>query len=164
MLFSFKLALIDRDDCRRDNKLRLIYQAPALQIRTIFINVMKENKMILQKTKAILTLSLVCSTVFLVSSAQAAHMGAAPTGTSADYGAAVAVQGADKQITVSPETQWVNVNNGETVQFLVGGKTFAWHFDTYQTSPVLNLSAIAPPDLNVGKVKVFVAPDPLYMN
>jgi hypothetical protein len=126
---------------------------------------MKANKMILQKHKAILMLSLACSSVFLATSAQAAHMGAgAPTGTIADYGSAAAAQGADTQVTVTPETKWVNVNNGETVQFLVSGKTFAWHFDTFQNSPILNLSAIAPPDVNVGKVKVFVAPDPLYMN
>jgi len=118
----------------------------------------------LQKHKAILMLSLACSSVFVAATAQAAHMGAAPTGTIADYGSAAAVQGADTQVTVTPETKWVNVNNGETVQFLVSGKTFAWHFDTFQNSPILNLSAIAPPNVNVGKVKVFVAPDPLYMN
>src|ERR1700716_413397 len=43
--------------------------------------------------------------------------------------AAAAAEAADRTITITPDPQYVNVQGGDTVQFNVGGKTFAWDFD-----------------------------------
>ncbi|HEV7815784.1 MAG TPA: CzcE family metal-binding protein [Janthinobacterium sp.] len=107
-----------------------------------------------------LPLTVGASLALLASSAFA--MG--PTGTKADYGFAAAPGSADGEITVTPQTKWVNVDDGQTVKFSVDNKTFTWHFSTFQNPPVLNLSVIAPSDVNVGNVKVYIAPDPLYLN
>jgi len=66
------------------------------------------------------------SSAVLASNAHAAN----PTGTAADYGTSVAANPYDRKITISAQTKWVNVHDGETVQFDVGGKTFGWHFNT----------------------------------
>src|SRR4051812_4907581 len=46
-----------------------------------------------------------------------------PSGSSADYGVAVAENTAARTIVVTPQTRWVNVTNGETVKFAVGDKS-----------------------------------------
>jgi len=51
------------------------------------------------------------SSAMLASSAHAAG----PTGTAADYGTSVAASTDARQITISPQTKWVNVTDGETV-------------------------------------------------
>src|SRR5260221_103741 len=50
---------------------------------------------------------------------------------------------ANRTITIKPDTKYVNVQTGQTVQFNTGGKTFAWNFD----GPIysFNLNRVAPP-------------------
>jgi hypothetical protein len=45
------------------------------------------------------------------------------------------------------------------VRFNAGAKTFAWHFSTFNDKP-FDLSAIAPKDVDVKGVRVYVAADP----
>ena len=68
---------------------------------------------------------------------------------------------ADRTITITPDTKYVNVEGGQTVKFDVGGKTFAWDFDGPVTS--FDLNRVAPPDLLDHMVTAYVSPNPLYM-
>lgn len=94
----------------------------------------------------------------------AASAATAATAATAIYGQPAAGAAADKQVALRPDTRWVNVNNGDTVRFSAGGKSFVWHFDTLQDSPTFALGAIAPRDVDVGAVRVYVAANPLYRN
>jgi hypothetical protein len=114
--------------------------------------------MLKQKQKFMLMLSLGFSSAILAPNTYA--VGA--TGTNADYGVAVSTNFADRQVGVTPATKWVNVTNGETVRFAASGKNFSWHFDTFdQTS--FDLSAIAPKDVNIKGVRIYVASNPVYL-
>ena len=64
-------------------------------------------------------------------------------------------------IAITPHTKYVNVEGGDTVKFLVGQKTFTWHFDVARTISSFNLKQIAP-DLLDHPVMVYVEPDPMY--
>ena len=102
-----------------------------------------------------------------VLAACAAHASAAPDakpGSKASYGTPAPAASADYHLTVTPNTKWLNVDNGDTVQFDAAGKSFTWHFSTLWDSTALNLSAIAPADVKVGTTRVFVGADPKYLN
>lgn len=62
---------------------------------------------------------------------------------------------AQRTITITPTTKYVNVERWEVVKFLVDGKSFTWDFYTLGT-PIFEMAAIAPKDINVGKVVVYV--------
>ena len=86
---------------------------------------------------------------------------AGPTGTAADYGTSVAASTDARQITISPQTKWVNVTDGETVKFDVNGKTFAWNVNTFSNDSEFDLAKIAPAGTQVNDVRVYVAANPL---
>lgn len=68
---------------------------------------------------------------------------------------------ADRTIMLDAGMKWVNVTGGEIIRFVVGGKSFSWHFDGY--NPAFELNKIAPADtLGDHPVRVYVSPDPLY--
>ncbi len=63
--------------------------------------------------------------------------------------------------------QSVNVAYGETVKFIVNGengseRSFAWRFDVSPVLTHVDLSDVAPADLSVRDVRIFVAPDSRY--
>lgn len=74
-------------------------------------------------------------------------------------GSAASDQSVDRQIELRPGAKYVNVTRGETVLIKAGGQAFAWKFDTLGT-PVFSLQEIAPKDINVQGVQVYVAPSP----
>ena len=84
-----------------------------------------------------------------------------PTGSSADYGNAVASANADRKIDLQSGVHNVTVTNGDTVEFTNGSDSVIWHFDTFPGQTVVDLSAIAP-KLNAQGVRVFVRENPLY--
>jgi hypothetical protein len=86
----------------------------------------------------------------------------AATTLQAVYGTSANGAAADRQITITADTKWVNVNNGETVTFNVNGKSFTWHFDTLQAEDRFDLAKIAPAGVDVGMVTVYVNSNPLY--
>jgi len=98
------------------------------------------------------------SAALLANGAQAAG----PTGTAADYGSAVADSAATEAIEVTQGTKYVNVNNGDTVHFVSNGKSFTWHFETFPSTTSIDLSAIAPKDLHVSGVRVYIGANPLF--
>lgn len=69
---------------------------------------------------------------------------------------------AGRTIVVDAGTRNINVENGETVRFDVNGKSFAYTFNTFGNETAFDLSAIAPGDVMVPAVHVYVAPNPLY--
>jgi hypothetical protein len=82
--------------------------------------------------------------------------------TSADFGAPAATQAATHTITIQADTKYVRVENGDTVQFDVNGKTFTFAFNTLTGETSFELSRIAPQGVDVPQVRVFVLPNPLY--
>jgi hypothetical protein len=82
---------------------------------------------------------------------------AAPSGTSADYGSAVADNAATRTIVVTPQTRSVNVTNGETVKLVVGDKSVNWFVSTYPNVNSFDLAKIAPEASGADGVRVYVA-------
>lgn len=82
---------------------------------------------------------------------------------SPNFGTPMHEGNADRTIVLDAATKWVNVTGGETVKFIVNGKSFSWRFDTNNLAPVFDLDQIAPAGMLSGqRIKVYVAPDPLY--
>lgn len=79
-----------------------------------------------------------------------------------DFGMATSAANADHHIVIQPDTTAVDVDDGDTVEFFVGGKNFTWHFDTLGGEGAFDLSKIAPEGVDVSKVTVYVASNPLY--
>lgn len=106
--------------------------------------------------------TLVIASAFAAATLAAAGAQAAPA--SQIYGEAVQGGAPDRNVTVTASTRFVNVTDGQTIRFNAGGKTFEWHFDTLSGSPNFDLSAIAPKDVDVSGVRVYVEENPLYRN
>jgi hypothetical protein len=66
-----------------------------------------------------------------------------------------------RNVAVGADTRYVNVVNGETVSFKVDGKTFTYAFNAWNSIGAVDLSAIAPKDVKVPQVRVYIAPNPL---
>ena len=73
------------------------------------------------------------------------------------YGNAIPVEAATRQITLTPDTKWINVKHGESVNFMAGGKSFAWNFYTLRSETSFDLATIAPKDINLQQIRVYVA-------
>jgi hypothetical protein len=70
---------------------------------------------------------------------------------------------ANRTITITPDTRYVNVEGGQIVTFDAGGKTFTWNFDGPETVQAFDLSQVTPPGLLDHAVTAYVSPNPLYM-
>jgi len=109
------------------------------------------------KTMQRLTIAL----AFAAASIGGAHA-AGLNGTAADYGTQTAAANADRIINIDAGTKYVNVDNGETVQFKVDGQMFTWHFDTVGNGTSFDLSKIAPASAKLQGIQAYVAANPLY--
>lgn len=69
---------------------------------------------------------------------------------------------ADKTITITPDTKYVNVQQGQVVKFDVGGKTFAWDFDNAVTVESFDLNRVAPPGMLDHEVRAYIEPNVQY--
>lgn len=69
---------------------------------------------------------------------------------------------AQRTIEITPDTQYVNVQGGQIVNFNIGGKTFTWDFDGPTWVASFNLNRVTPPGLLDHPVTAFVSPNPLY--
>lgn len=69
---------------------------------------------------------------------------------------------ADTTITITPDTHYVNVQKGQVVKFDVGGKTFAWDFDSAVTVESFDLNRVAPPGMLDHEVTAYIAPNVQY--
>jgi hypothetical protein len=77
-------------------------------------------------------------------------------------GTAATATATTRVINILPKTKSVNVTQGDTIKFVVGEQSFAWHFDTLRASDSFLLSKIAPKEVDTHRVRVYVAPNPLY--
>ena len=67
----------------------------------------------------------------------------------------------NKEITITPDTKWVNVTQGDDVKFIVQqtGQSFVWNFET-PGAENFDLSAVAPPGVLAGQhVQAYVDED-----
>jgi hypothetical protein len=71
--------------------------------------------------------------------------------------------GAGRTIAVDARTRFINVTDGETVRFEVGGQRFTFTFDAWNSVNSVELSAIAPAGVTVPPVRVYIAQNPLYV-
>lgn len=87
---------------------------------------------------------------------------AGPTGTAADYGTPAHHGAAQRSIELQPDTRHINVTRGETVTITRAGQRFTWHVQTFNNRTVFALAEIAPKDMPVDGIAVYVAANPLY--
>jgi hypothetical protein len=90
---------------------------------------------------------------------------ASPTGSTPNpklLGDPAPVAAATHTIVIAPDTKYVNVTSSDTVNFVVGNKSFAWNFNGPESIPSFELNQIAPPGVLDHKVTAYVAPNPLY--
>ena len=83
------------------------------------------------------------------------------------YGTPAQADSTDRTVRLGSGSRWINVAYGETVRFIVSGengaeRSFAWRFDVSPALSHVDLSDVAPADLHVQNVRVFVAPDSRY--
>jgi hypothetical protein len=76
------------------------------------------------------------------------------------YGEPAQSPASTREILIDPNTRHVNVTQGETVNFKVGGKSFAWNFNGAANRRVFDLRDIAPEDTLDRPVTVYVAAGP----
>lgn len=105
-----------------------------------------------------LILSLLAGTAIASTSAGAATF----RGVSDDYGQVVTTSAVDKVVQVDASTRWVNVTDGQTARFVIGDKSFTFNFATWPGDQQVDLATIAPKDMIVPNVRVYIAANPRY--
>ncbi len=65
---------------------------------------------------------------------------------------------AERTITITGDTKWVNVNHYEVIRFASSGSEFTWYFDGMAQPRPFDLSEIAPAGFVDHSVTVYVAP------
>lgn len=80
------------------------------------------------------------------------------------YGDPAPTTGADRTIVITPATKYVNVEGGETINFIAGSNQFAWSFFVARSVHSFDLNEVAPPGVLDHVVRVYVSPDPKYIN
>ncbi|MGV7209418.1 CzcE family metal-binding protein [Oxalobacteraceae bacterium A2-2] len=100
--------------------------------------------------------------IALTMSMTGAAYAAGPANKPADYGQPVAGAAAGRTVQVDAGTKYVNVQDGETVNFVVQGRSFAWHFETYPNRTSVKLQDIAPAGVDAGQAEVYIESNPLY--
>lgn len=71
---------------------------------------------------------------------------------------------AERVVEIRPGARWANVVNGQTVKFVVDGKSFNWHVWTMPNVNAFDLDKIAPPEVKTAGIKVYVAESAQYHN
>ncbi|PKV46438.1 heavy-metal resistance protein CzcE [Janthinobacterium sp. 61] len=87
---------------------------------------------------------------------------AGPTGTAADYGTSAHHGAAQRIIELQADTRHINVTRGETVTIVRAGQRFTWHVQTFSNKTIFALAEIAPKDMAVDGIAVYVAANPQY--
>jgi len=65
---------------------------------------------------------------------------------------------ANRTITITDETKWVNVTHFEVIRFVSKGREFAWYFDGVAQPRPFDLAQIAPEGFVGHSVTVYVSP------
>lgn len=106
--------------------------------------------------------ALRCAAALLILHALSASAGAADYRRL--YGDPASAAAASYTIVIRPDTRYVNVTGGDTVNFIVGDKSFAWAFNVARTVWAFDLNEVAPPGMLDHKIRAYVAPDPKYID
>jgi hypothetical protein len=80
------------------------------------------------------------------------------------YGQSAPPAAAERTIVITPATRYVNVEGGQTVNFVVGDRQFAWSFNVARTVHSFDLNEVAPPGMLNHAVRAYVTPDPKYID
>lgn len=87
----------------------------------------------------------------------------AVTGPADALGARADARQATREVVITPQTRWINVESGETVRFsAAGGESVIWYFDTPSWA-IGRLGDIAPKLAQGRDIKIYVAMPRLYM-
>lgn len=79
------------------------------------------------------------------------------------YGTPAPVERAERTITITPHTRYVNVEGGEIIRFVTPRGEFGWHFNVAPgVVDDFRLNTVAPPGMLEQTVQAYVAPDPRY--
>jgi hypothetical protein len=83
------------------------------------------------------------------------------------YGTPVHGNSADRVVRLAPDSHSMNVEYGESVEFVVPGengaeRSFAWRFDGSPSRSYVELSEVAAAGFPDRNFRVFVAPDTRY--
>ncbi|WP_295754522.1 CzcE family metal-binding protein [Undibacterium sp.] len=70
---------------------------------------------------------------------------------------------AQRTITLLPNTKYINVVQGEVIKFTSQGKSFTWNFDTLNTF-TFNLAEVAPKEMNIENIQVYIKKNATYRN
>lgn len=76
-------------------------------------------------------------------------------------GSAVPVAPSQRTIFIRADTEWVNVNEDESVKFVAGGVEFAWRFDG-PGSRSFDLQQVAPSGALTKTVTVYITRKPQW--
>jgi hypothetical protein len=156
---DFATVLDDRSVSRLSSNCHLdVTPASAAVLQNASIPTTKENRM----TKLTRTLALSIATCAVLAAGMASAM--PRPSNPMDFGRVVMSDTADRDVAVDASTRWVNVTNGQTVRFTVGGRTFTFAFDAWPSADSVPLSAIAPKGVTVPDVRVYIAANPLYQD
>ncbi|TFW10612.1 CzcE family metal-binding protein [Oxalobacteraceae bacterium OM1] len=79
------------------------------------------------------------------------------------YGDPADVRAAEQTIVITPQTRFVNLQDGTVVAFAVGDKRFAWSFMAATGVSSVRLNDLAPPGVLDHEVRVYLSPDPRYI-
>jgi hypothetical protein len=114
-----------------------------------------------------LQMKIITNAVFAVLIASAlspAAVLASQTNSKSYYGHPSQPNAATRTVVVTSSTKYVNVDQDDVVTFVVNGNSFTWQFDTLRPSDSVDLSSIAPREVSVPAVSIYVAPNPIYQN
>jgi len=113
----------------------------------------KETIMAMKKLFA--TVLITSATLFVSSAAIAVH-------TTEPYGNQSIESMAQRTIKLDSKTKSVQIQQGETVKFVFEGKSFVWQFNTLNTN-TFKFAEIAPSDMNVKNIQVYLTRNPMYL-
>ena len=97
------------------------------------------------------------------------NVSASASTPSSSLGEVVPLAGATRTIPIDAKTRFVNVTAHDTVKFVANGNTFAVTFDDSPAAAsafvpsAFELEQLAPAGILNHKVRVYIAPDPLYI-
>lgn len=110
-----------------------------------------------------MSMKLFCATITTLLSA-AALIGCVTRTSYVDlYGMPASPSAAVRTIVITPDTRYVNVEGGEIIRFVSGGKEFGWHFFVARTVGAFDLNEVAPPGTLDRPVRAYITPDPRYI-
>jgi hypothetical protein len=99
---------------------------------------------------------LLCATAISIAFLSSTAFAAGDGNSTKDFGEVATPNHTARTIPIKSDTSWVEVKDGETVNFAVNGQTFGWHFDGINTLSEIDLNKIAPDGALDHLVKVYI--------